>query len=69
MHTHLVNEAQMILFQIARKLSSEHNQNTVSSNRALSKSLAEATLKKAKETRPDIDSKIWTEAARKMAEI
>ena len=69
MHTQHVNEAQMVLFQIARKNASDHDENIVNSNRALSKSLADKTLKEAKVLRPDIDSKIWSEAAANLANM
>tara|TARA_R110001583_G_scaffold52147_13_gene162236 strand:- start:501 stop:713 length:213 start_codon:yes stop_codon:yes gene_type:complete len=62
MQTDKVNEAQMVLFQIARKNAGEYSESQVNNNASLRRRLAKKILDDAKESRPDISSETWAAA-------
>jgi hypothetical protein len=63
-----LNEAQMILFQIARKTSSDHTEAKVNSNASLRKQLTAKILAEAKSSHPEITQETWAEASARLAE-
>jgi len=67
MQTELLNEAQMVLIQFAKKHASDYSEKLLKSNKGLAASLARKTMIVAKHERPDIDTETWAKAAEKLA--
>lgn len=68
MQEDMVNEAQMILFQIARKNCGDYSEQKLKNNVGLRKRIAEQSFKEAQVQRPDISGDTWVEASEKLAE-